>query len=429
MDNKFIKKLMDDVIGEIPRKKYDGPSLRKVSWLEAHQGTEGTPFLTKSGLAQLESLVADSIPPIHGNGTDWALWASGEALGGLGPIVYNKLMGGERGAISRGLNTWLKNTGVDEETRKKLIRINEDIELNDKPGSVIKDDNGNVLFSSNNNAAHVIRQAIANDDFARKYAEHPELNMTNNQLRDNVVVGLLHDIGKSRTPEDVLNRARNFPPEGMTYADMQNTNYTGGLGDLMNNVVKRNSDPETKYVGGLSDNDFDVMKNHVNKWEEATQHYQVPEELSKKANMHHLHYDGNPRASYPKEFADIKRKAIPVEARIQSIFDSADAIASPRYGVPGVKNFDELMSRLSSNRGESSIGTQFDSELFGLADNGGFIKNYYDNIANKEGYKLAKLIKSHRTNTYGKSIADELSPEVLQLIYQLGLHNSINRKD
>lgn len=341
----------------------------------------------------------------------------------------NKLS--SRFEISDQLDKWLSSVGVDRKLRSKLVKINEDVEKNDRPGEIVKDNKGNVLFSSNNNAAHIIRQAIGSDKFARQYANALKLN-SDGLLRDNVTIGLLHDIGKTRTPRDVINRARHFPPEGMTYADMQNISYEpGNLGDMMNNVIKRNPDADTKFNFGLSKADNSSMQNHVNSWEEASNSYQVPKDLSRKANMHHLHYDGNPYASYPKEFADIKGKQIPIETRIQSIFDSTDAASSPRYGESGPASYDELMKdKLEFYRGKSTLGTQFDNNLFKLARDSGHIKNYYDNIANKEGYQLADLIKNHRKEMKGNTAIEDFIPkDLVSFIQRLALIESSKKKD
>jgi hypothetical protein len=54
---------------------------------------------------------------------------------------------------------------------------------------------------------------------------------------------------------------------------------------------------------------------------------------------------------------------------------------------------------------------------------------FHKNIANKKWYSLAKLIGDHRKSTYGKDVIDELTPETINGMFQMGLSNAINRKD
>jgi HD-GYP domain-containing protein (c-di-GMP phosphodiesterase class II) len=429
MDASHLKSLMDQAIESNSNRKKE-PEMKGVSWLESEQQRDDS-FFNRSGAGMVSNLIANSLPPVHGSTADKAMYLAGGPVIGLGKHVASKLTNGARGAISKHLSKWLKSADIDPELRAKLIRINEDIELNDRPGEIVKDAAGNVLFSSNNNAAHVIRQAIASDKFARQYADILKLDNPK-ALTDNVTIGLLHDAGKANTPRHILNRARNFPPEGKTYADMQNISYgQDNLGNLMNDVIKLNPDPNTEFWGGLSNaNDLPIMKKHADVTKEIVNKYNVPKDLTEKANMHHLHMDGNPYASYPKEFADIKGKKIPIEARIQSIFDATDAASSPRYGIPAPESYEKLLhNNLEKYRGKSTLGTQFDNNLFKLARDSGHIKNYYDNIANKEGYSLAKLINKHRKDTYGKDILDELPPEAINTLYQMAFGNAVNRKD
>ncbi len=156
----------------------------------------------------------------------------------------------------------------------------------------------------------------------------------------------------------------------------------------------------------------------------------IPADLSREAKIQLLQYDVNQFAAYPKEFADIKGKKIPFEARIQSVFDATDAASSPRYGMPAPESYEKLLKeKLEFYRGKSTLGTQFDNNPFKLARDGGHIKNYYDNIANKEGYDLAKVINKHRKDTYGKDMLDELPPEAINTLYQMAFGNAVNRKD
>ena len=335
-----------------------------------------------------------------------------------------------RDEISKNVGKYLQSAKVDPDLIKKLIRINEDVTKNDKPGKIVSDNEGNVLFSSNDNASHIFRQWLASDDFARKNATHPELNMSSQDLKNNTIVGLLHDIGKTRTPEDVINRAGACPPQGKTMADLHPDNYPDGeLKDLLQAVYDRNGTDEFK---GLSDEDFKVMKNHVNTWREQAQYYGVPEDLTKIASMHHLYYKPNPAKDYPKELATVSGKDIPLPARIQSLFDPADASMSPRYGGKSPSSFEEFINKLETMKNwktgeiESMVGNQFDPDLYKLATERGHMKNFYDNIANKTGYQLSDLINSQRQNLFGQHLSDMIKASDLN---RLGIALGTQSKD
>jgi hypothetical protein len=58
------------------------------------------------------------------------------------------------------------------------------------------------------------------------------------------------------------------------------------------------------------------------------------------------------------------------------MFDSGDAAGANRYGMPGPETYKKFMDKLEGTYpgGPSSLGTQFDNNLFKLARGGGLQK-------------------------------------------------------
>lgn len=122
--------------------------------------------------------------------------------------------------------------------------------------------------------------------------------------------GLLHDIGKIGIPERILNKR-----------------------------------------GRLTEEEYDVMKNHVASSVEIIRHLPLMDYVIPAVIGHHERYDGR---GYPRRIAG---RDIPLAARILCIVDSFDAMVSKRcykFSMPVSEAIEEL---------ERGAGTQFDPEL------------------------------------------------------------------
>ncbi len=121
---------------------------------------------------------------------------------------------------------------------------------------------------------------------------------------------LLHDIGKIGIPENILNKD-----------------------------------------GRLTDEEYDVMKRHVEASVEIIRHLPSMDYVVPAVIGHHERYDGK---GYPRRIAG---KDIPLSARILCIADSFDAIVSKRSYKPG------MPVEFAVRELENGAGLQFDPEL------------------------------------------------------------------
>ena len=130
------------------------------------------------------------------------------------------------------------------------------------------------------------------------------------QVRTVYVAGLLHDIGKISIPEHILNKQ-----------------------------------------GGLSQEEFGIMKDHVNGATEMIRHLPDMDYLIPAALGHHERWDGK---GYPR---GISGSEIPVSARCLAIADGFDAMTSDRpyrKGLPVEYALEQI---------EKGAGSQFDPQL------------------------------------------------------------------
>ena len=121
---------------------------------------------------------------------------------------------------------------------------------------------------------------------------------------------LLHDIGKIGIPENILNKS-----------------------------------------GRLTDEEYDVMKRHVEASVEIIRHLPSMDYVVPAVIGHHERYDGR---GYPRRIAG---KDIPLSARILCVADSFDAIVSKRSYKPG------MPVEFAIQELEKGAGGQFDPEL------------------------------------------------------------------
>lgn len=109
------------------------------------------------------------------------------------------------------------------------------------------------------------------------------MNLDNSKLEKLQLGGLLHDIGKIGTPEKILNKP-----------------------------------------GGLTHEEFDIIKKHPGKGREILKNIRQLKEISAWLRSHHEKYDGG---GYPD---GLKGDEIPLPARILAVADTYDAMTSDR---------------------------------------------------------------------------------------------------
>ncbi|MCQ2545916.1 MAG: HD-GYP domain-containing protein, partial [Clostridia bacterium] len=135
-------------------------------------------------------------------------------------------------------------------------------------------------------------------------------NMSEDQIRMVYAAGLLHDIGKISIPENIL-----------------------------------------KKEDGLTDEEYEVIKGHVNSSIDMIRHLPSMDYLIPAAVGHHERWDGK---GYPRGTAG---EDIPVAARCLAIADSFDAMTTDRPYRKGLP-IDYAREQI-----EAGAGTQFDPEL------------------------------------------------------------------
>jgi HD-GYP domain-containing protein (c-di-GMP phosphodiesterase class II) len=137
-----------------------------------------------------------------------------------------------------------------------------------------------------------------------------EAGLSAEEMQELELSAIFHDIGKIGTPDAVLNKPSR-----------------------------------------LSEEEFQIMKQHPEKSYEILQDYPGFEKIAANARFHHERYDGK---GYP---LGLKAEAIPTAARIILIADTFDAMTSTRpyrKGLPYEVAFEELVQ---------FSGTQFDPHL------------------------------------------------------------------
>jgi putative nucleotidyltransferase with HDIG domain len=137
-----------------------------------------------------------------------------------------------------------------------------------------------------------------------------QLGLSDAEMYDLELSALFHDIGKIGTPDAVLNKPSR-----------------------------------------LTDEEFDIMKEHPSKSYDILKDFDVFEKVARNAKHHHERYDGR---GYPDQ---LKAEEIPLYARIILIADTFDAMTSTRVyrkGLPHEVAFNELVE---------FSGSQFDPGL------------------------------------------------------------------
>lgn len=233
--------------------------------------------------------------------TPYAASSAGELVDNTDLAVYR--------AKNSGKDQVLVFTGNDAATfnlRKrveKLIETNKDSVLGDSSQAIF------ALIAAIDAKDHYTAQHSKN---VAKYAAilSAAYNMSEDQIRMVYAAGLLHDIGKISIPENIL-----------------------------------------KKEDGLTDEEYEVIKGHVNSSIDMIRHLPSMDYLIPAAVGHHERWDGK---GYPRGAAG---EDIPVAARCLAIADSFDAMTTDRPYRKGLP-IDYAREQI-----ESGAGTQFDPEL------------------------------------------------------------------
>ncbi len=145
--------------------------------------------------------------------------------------------------------------------------------------------------------------------------------------------------------------------------------------------------------GKLTEDEFSIMKTHVEHGLEITARARWLEDADPVVGGHHEKFDG---AGYPD---GLRGEEIPVAARIFAITDVFDALTSRRpYKEP--MPFGEAMEILESGR-----GSHFDPALIDAFR--GIARNLYDNFSDKGDYTPVRQLE-FMIEEYFKRNADDL---------------------
>ncbi|MBQ3825112.1 MAG: HD-GYP domain-containing protein, partial [Spirochaetaceae bacterium] len=137
-----------------------------------------------------------------------------------------------------------------------------------------------------------------------------ELGFSEEELEGIRKTGLLHDIGKIGVPDSILNKPAK-----------------------------------------LTDEEYAIMKTHVNIGGEILKDFTLIENVADGAKYHHEHFDGS---GYPNH---LRGEEIPLNARIIGIADAFDAMTANRIYRKAL-DMDFVVSEL-----KRCAGTQFDPAL------------------------------------------------------------------
>ncbi len=147
--------------------------------------------------------------------------------------------------------------------------------------------------------------------------------------------------------------------------------------------------------GKLTEDEFTVMKTHVDHGMELTARASWLKDAQAVVGSHHEKYDG---AGYP---AGLKGEAIPLAARIFAITDVFDALTSRRpYKEP--LSYDETMQILDDGR-----GSHFDPSLLDAFQP--IARDLYDTYSGKDGHKSRERLGLMTEEYFKRDAADLLA--------------------
>ena len=147
--------------------------------------------------------------------------------------------------------------------------------------------------------------------------------------------------------------------------------------------------------GKLTDDEFTVMKTHVDHGMELTERASWLKDAQAVVGGHHEKFDG---AGYP---AGLKGEAIPLTARIFAITDVFDALTSRRpYKEPF--SYDETMQILEGGR-----GSHFDPSLLDVFGN--IARNLYDTYSGTDDQISRDRLELMTEEYFKRDVADLLA--------------------
>ena len=160
------------------------------------------------------------------------------------------------------------------------------------------------------------------DPYTSMHAEHVaelmaglanQMNMSSDEINLAFIVGLVHDVGKIKTPGDILNKS-----------------------------------------GRLTEGEFKIMKQHAENGADMLSNIEGAEKLASIMLHHHERYDGK---GYPKGIAG---ENIPLLSRMLAVCDTFDAMTTNRcYRKP--VSLEDCIREI-----KRCAGTQFDPVICGL---------------------------------------------------------------
>jgi HD-GYP domain-containing protein (c-di-GMP phosphodiesterase class II) len=180
------------------------------------------------------------------------------------------------------------------------------------------------------------------------------INLPRDQIRSLIKGALLHDVGKIGIRDNILLKS-----------------------------------------GKLTDDEFTVMKTHVDHGMDLTDHASWLKDAQEVVGSHHEKFDG---AGYPD---GLKGEAIPLAARIFAITDVFDALTSRRPYKEAL-SYDASMQILDAGR-----GTHFDPSL--LDSFNAIARNLYDTYSGLDGDKSKEQLDSMTEEYFKRDVADLLT--------------------
>jgi HD-GYP domain-containing protein (c-di-GMP phosphodiesterase class II) len=147
--------------------------------------------------------------------------------------------------------------------------------------------------------------------------------------------------------------------------------------------------------GKLTDDEFVVMKTHVDHGMELTERASWLKDSQDVVGCHHEKFDGS---GYPQ---GLEGEAIPLTARIFAITDVFDALTSRRpYKEP--MSFDKTMEILDSGK-----GTHFDPALIEVF--AAIARDLYDTYSGKDDNKSKERLELMTEEYFKRDVADLLA--------------------
>jgi len=147
--------------------------------------------------------------------------------------------------------------------------------------------------------------------------------------------------------------------------------------------------------GKLTDDEFTVMKTHVDHGMDLTDRAGWLKDAQAVIGSHHEKFDG---AGYPE---GLKGSEIPLAARIFAITDVFDALTSQRPYKEAM-SFDETMETLDAGR-----GSHFDPSL--LDSFNGIARNLFDTYSDMDGDKAKEKLELMTEEYFKGDVADLLT--------------------